>query len=350
MATFSVNQNRHLFVVTDVKNISKSGEALKTHVGSIGYHAPTTVNPDLYFKYQGAGGVTRSDLINKDKIVSITYTTAQKLRRPHTAYKITLDSSVNNGLPISGQDYILRIVFRQCFGNSDADTYIKYGAVHAVASMTSASDFYKVLALSLAKNFSREVTPLVKILLEGGPEVTASDTVTGENPTLNGTYTGVIIEEADQPWVLGTMKKVPVYFDVIPTEVTYNGGEIVWGTVEKHNVDSYDTDGYNLADLEWFSMGERGDQYRGKSYPNVIYTKYLVDPSKEYDTLDIHYYFSDEGINVQRSEKLLTIIAPANTESDETYSKKLLEFAKEIAEKTGKTLAIAKVKDSDLSE
>lgn len=349
MATFSVNQNRQLFVVTDSENISKSTETLKTSVGSIGYHAPTAVNPDLYFKYQGAGGVTRSDLINKDKIASITYTTAQKLRRPHNAYKITLDSNINDGRPISGQDYIVRVVFKQCFGNSDADIYVKYGAVHAVASMTSASDFYKVLALSLAKNFSREASPLVKISLEGGSEVTASDTVTGEHPTLNGTYTGVIIEEAEQPWVLGTMKKDPIYFDVFPTEITYNGAETVWGTVEKYNSNHYETDGYNLADLEWFSMGERGDQYRGKHYPNVIYTKYLVDPSKEYDTLDIHYYFSDEGINVQRSEKLITIIAPANTESDETYSKKLLEFATEIAAKTGKELAIAKVNDSDLS-
>ena len=30
----------------------------------------------------------------------------------------------------------------------------------------------------------------------------------------------------------------------------------------------------------------------------------------EYDTLDIHYYFSDEGVGVQRSEKLLTIVFP----------------------------------------
>ena len=36
----------------------------------------------------------------------------------------------------------------------------------------------------------------------------------------------------------------------------------------------------------------------------------MLDVSIEYDSLDIHYYFSDEGVVVQRSEKLLTIVFP----------------------------------------
>ena len=108
------------------------------------------------------------------------------------------------------------------------------------------------------------------------------------------------------------MKQVPVYFDVIPTTITLNGDEVIWGTVTDTTdvTNDYITNSKNLADLEWFCMGERGDQYRGMNYPNNIHTQYMLDVSKEYDTLDIHYYFSDEGVGVQRSEKLLTIVFP----------------------------------------
>jgi hypothetical protein len=52
---------------------------------------------------------------------------------------LKLDSSVNSGNPVSGQDYIVRVNFRQAFGMSDEDLYQKYGAVHAVSGMTALS-------------------------------------------------------------------------------------------------------------------------------------------------------------------------------------------------------------------
>jgi hypothetical protein len=56
-------------------------------------------------------------------------------------------------------------------------------------------------------------------------------------------------------------------------------------------------------------MGERGDQYRNMGWPNVIATTYLVDPSKEYNVLELHYAFTDTGVNSYRSEKDITIVA-----------------------------------------
>ena len=63
-----------------------------------------------------------------------------------------------------------------------------------------------------------------------------------------------------------------------------------------------------LADLEYFCMGARGDHYRMMGYPNVIKTKYLVDPDSKYDTLDIHYAFIDSNESVQKSEKDITLV------------------------------------------
>ena len=63
---------------------------------------------------------------------------------------------------------------------SDADQYFKYGMVHAYTGM-SASDFYKKLALSLVKNFSRETTQLLSFTLEDGEgEGTVVDATTKE--------------------------------------------------------------------------------------------------------------------------------------------------------------------------
>ena len=68
-------------------------------------------------------------------------------------------------------------------------------------------------------------------------------------------------------------------------------------------------DGHNMADLEYFCMGARGDIYRGMGYPNIIHTTYLADPTAVYDTLDIHYYYtgSNESDRSLRKPSLLLL-------------------------------------------
>lgn len=78
--------------------------------------------------------------------------------------------------------------------------------------------------------------------------------------------------------------------------------EVVVGTTGKGN-------GHDIADLEYFAMGERGDQYRMVGFPNIVPTTYLVNPDKEYNVLEIHYAFTDEGANSYRSEKEITVVS-----------------------------------------
>lgn len=305
MATFSVNQSRNLYVA----NALKSPSVLESdNVGSIAVKADTN-KEHLYFQYKGAGGMTRSDLINIKDIMSIKATGAKDMAREPKTVTVTLDSKINSGNPVSGQDYILRIAFKQVFGMSDEDQYFKYGAVHAYNSMTT-SDFYKTLALSLAKNFSREAAPLVNITLTEGESTAVPVTGATTEASLTGTYKAVVIKEAPQDWVLGTKSQTPVYFEVIPTTITFEGDDVVWGKVE--DTKSTDTigNGKTIADMEYFYMGERGDIYRGIGFPNVIPTKYLVDPEKEYNTIDIHYAYEGSNESVQKSEKDITIVVP----------------------------------------
>lgn len=305
MATFSVNQNRQLYVA----NSYNASVTAASPAGTIGVKADKN-KKSFYFIYKGADTLMRSDLIDVKSVEYAKATDADSLVKKLKTIKVELDANVNGGAPISGQDYILRIVIHQAFGNSDGNQYIKYGAVHGVANMT-ASDFYKKLAISLAKNFSREITPFFKFALSTSSTTVSVDAFTKES-ALTETYTGVIIQEVEQPWVLGTRSRVPVYFDVIPTTVISEGDEVIWGTTTDITSDTNATinNGKDIADLEYFCMGERGDQYRGLNWPNVIPTKYLVNPDNAYNTLDIHFAYVGDGVHTQKSEKDITIVVP----------------------------------------
>lgn len=308
MATFSTNQARQLYVANALKS---SNVTATDAAGSIAVKSDTAKS-HLYFEYMGAGGMTRSDLIDIKNILYAKATDADDLAYDLAKYKLTLDDTVNGGEPVVAQDYILRIAFRNYPGLSEEDQYFKYGMVHTVTGMT-ASDFYKTLALSLVKNFSREEQGLLKFYLEtGGGQAGTPTEVTKDTKesSLTGTYTGIIIEEAPQDWILGVMEQAPVNFTIQPDLIIDNGDERIWGVVKKVTSTNSIPDGHKIADLEYFCMGERGDVYRMVGFPYVIRTKYLVDPNIKYNVIDIHYAYVGPNESVQKSEKDITIVVP----------------------------------------
>lgn len=307
MATFSVNQVRQLYVATSLKtpHVLASDAA-----GSIAVKNDT-VKSHLYFEYKGADNLMRSDLIDTKNILYAKATDATAMAHNLKSVTVALDSNVNGGAPVAGQDYILRIAFKQYVGMSDEDQYFKYGMVHAYAGM-SASEFYKVLAVSLAKNFSREVVPLIKIEIKT-TSATTEVTPTTKVADLKDTYTGVVVTEVEQPWRLGVMAQTPVYFTVQSIPVTVNGDERHWATLTESTSGSIGN-GKTIADLEYFCMGERGDMYRQVGWPHNIPTTYLVDPTKTYCVFDIHYAYVGSNESVQKSEKTITIVCADKAE------------------------------------
>lgn len=328
MAVFSTNQVRHLYVV----NTAETEGTHVTPAKEVG-HATLqfdTAKKHLYLEYRGVDSVMRSDLISIEDILYAKSNKADNMQTKLKSYTIALDKAINSGNPVSGQDYILRLAFRQYLGMSDEDQYFKYGMVHAYAGMTP-DKFYKILAQSLAKNFSREVCPLVKIEVHStatkskgkfdaqGYMVVSPDTKdTGVEAESNPYYAdnkvvvdidSVRITEVEQPWVLGTMPRTSVYYTVQTVPVTVEGDEVHWATITEGTNGTLHN-GKTIADMEYFYMGERGDQYRNVGWPNVIPTKYLVDATKPYDTFDIHYAYVGSNESVQKSEKTLTIVCP----------------------------------------
>lgn len=360
MNIFTANQVNQVYTVKDGNTVVAGlldGDTYKvtkaSALGSIGI-GKTADGKSIYFKHLGAGGVTRSDLIDIANIINIKATPAPQMSRKLVTAKITLNSEAKSGdNPISGQDFVLRIKFQNPVGMSPDNQYWKYGVVHTAS--TSASDFYKNLALSLAKNFARESVKLIGIYLTYSTSSEVEVTATTKATDLGSSYTGILIKEVEQDWILGVKQQKPVIFEVEPT--TINAGtasapnEVVWGDVV-YSTGKKVTGGANpstsivssnlpaaagtvvnsklMADYEYFYMGERGDQYRMVNFPNFIPTTYLVDPTNAYgyDTIAIHYAYTGANHAVQKSEKDVTILVPRASADNDTADELLAVGAK----------------------
>lgn len=288
MAIFNVNQNRQFYVISEVVTAEPTKEG-QIKLGK------TADGKQIFFKHYGKGGLTRTDIIDVNKICYAKATAKADMQRKLKKATVTLDADINSGAPIVGQDYILRIQVNNYLAPGDACVLIRSGAVHATKDMTAAQ-FYEKMVKSLEMNFSRDPQPLLKF------EVSKT---TDESHTANGI---VITEVGDQPWRLGVLSQEAVDFEAIPTTVRYDGEDVTWGATEYGETTTVVGNGKQVADLEYFCMAERGDMFRNMGWPNNIDVKYMVDPSKEYDMLDIHYYFSGDGVQVHKSEKDITIV------------------------------------------
>lgn len=379
----SINQVRQLYVAKALK----ASTAALTTAGDIVPKADTA-KTTLYFQSMSPAGIVASDKIDIKNVISAKATASKDLAHKLVRYSVTLDAGVS-ATPVAGQNYILRLAFRQYIGLSEEDQYFKYGEVIARSGMT-AEQFYQDMVASLKANMSKD--KLVNVFLDGvkakavlaynaGITVTAktvgtvgnsikfgidsvsataaavdvttasgvttitasltaaaktigdlaaliaadaeasalvevtgtpATTVVVKEPAValtGGSTTGIIIEEAEQPWVLGMMPQAFIPFTPQFLTIEVDGQERLWGTATVVTPTKTVPDGHLIADLEYFCMGARGDIYRGMGYPNTIKTTYLVDPSAVYDVLDIHYFYTGSNESVQKSEKTITLVA-----------------------------------------
>ena len=307
----SDNQFRNLYVMKTYKASESALEA----VGDTTLKVDTAKN-SMYLVYKDTEDNLTSDIINLKNLLYVKSTKAADMARKLNSQSVTLNED-----PISGQDYVLNVEVRNFVALGDDSTHIKFGAVHAVKGMTK-SDFYKAMALNLAKNLSREVSPILNVLL------TKNDTTDGESevPVLvNGkmqvlaelkateSYTDIIIDEVEQPWRRGVAQVEPVNFNTTCGTILMDGDDVIWGTVEKETGDEIQN-GKQIADMEWFYHGTRGDIYREATYPDNFDFKPLVDETKAYSTLDIHFAYVGPGVEVAKSERTITVVCATAAE------------------------------------
>ena len=366
---FTQNQIRQFLPVSDVvannadmpSGIDNAGKA----------KVSTTPMGEYNVQYVDSTGKVVSFIIPEKSILWKKATPAVKMAYTSKATLVTvnpeylIDHDNNNSTAktlISGQDYMLNIRINSLYWDSDEVWGYKYGIVHATYGM-SPSTFYKKLALSLAANFSREEVRTLKFFLlntefaeyssEGS--YSSSDTVsyngkyykaTGSisdapgtdtdwtevslfdqttpgtydyvvevdsltSPdSLNTTYYGVIIDEADEadrPWRLGMQSMQDIEYLASPSTINFSGEEVNWGLTETFSGSVTIGNGRKVADMEYFYHANRGDYNREAAWPNNWPSVEQINPASTYDIIDIHWSWEGNNHAIQRSEKDLTL-------------------------------------------
>lgn len=350
MANFSVSKVNQFYVANKYVKFdgnSKPHLDLSDGVGAI-MLIPNVKYNDFVFEYVSPGGIIRSDRIAMDKITHISATPAYVCRRGLITRTIELKdlngSSTGNvtidgsgAYIVPGEAYILGLEFVRYIGISDQDKYYVNAAVQGTEGM-SASEFYVRMAFSIARNLSREPAALIDIFLENNGKIEKIE-VASAKLTEKALYdaiaaytkvTRIVLKERIlDNYEQGIGEKMPVDFVLSFDEITYNSIDVKWGFSEdvtpSASVVTYGTvyngsnpdeaigmgNGRKTADMEYFYMGERGDQERHAGWPNNVRTKYLVDPDREYDHLVINFYWApndnDSGV---RSTKVCNIVCP----------------------------------------
>ena len=304
----SDNQFRNLYVMKAYKD----RESALAAVGDLTLKVDTAKS-NVYLVYKDTEDTITSDLISIKNLLYAKATKAADMARTLNSQSVTLNAD-----PISGQDYVLNVEVRNFVALGDDSTHIKFGAVHAVKGMTK-SDFYKAMAVNLAKNLSREPSPILNVLLTKNDSAASGEKDSEVAVLLNGkmqnlaalksteTYTDIIIDEVEQPWRRGVAQVEPVNFNTTCGTILMDGDDVIWGTVEKETGDEIQN-GKQIADMEWFYHGTRGDIYREATYPDNFEFKPLVDETKAYSTLDIHFAYVGPGVEVAKSERTITVV------------------------------------------
>lgn len=309
----SDNQFRNLYVM----KAYKASESAISAVGDATLKVDTAKNL-MYLVYKDTEDTLTSDIINIKNLLYVKSNKATDMARKLHSQSVTINEN-----PISGQDYVLNVEVRNFVALGDDSTHIKFGAVHAIKDMTK-SDFYKAMAVNLAKNFSREPSPILNVSLtkhdtsNSGTDTKVAVLVNGKiqnfaalKPTES--YTEIIIDEVEQPWRRGVAQVEPVNFNTTCGTILMDGDDVIWGTVEKEEGNSINN-GKQIADMEWFYHGTRGDIYREATYPDNFDFKSLVDETKAYHTLDIHFAYVGPGVEVAKSERTITVVCVDTTQ------------------------------------
>lgn len=295
MATFSTNSVRHIIVANSYNN-SLAGTTTvpapvnEANAGVLTSAVKVSATNELYLTYFNASGQeVKSDLIPINNIRSVSV-------KPY-APKCLRKDSITFATPVVGETYIIRFLIRSWGSGSAENQYFKHvGSYKAVTGDTADTLVDKFIASATA-NFAREPQQLFTFTKELG--ATTADSK-------------LIVTEYEQPWVQGKQQGRGLDYSIQFVKINSGGSEVYnWGTVTPIFRQFPGVGTSRLAaDLEYFLLGERGDVYRNVGFPYTFDTKYLVDQTANYSTIDIAYYTVEpnNGGAVQ-SEKVLTILA-----------------------------------------
>lgn len=233
--------------------------------------------------------------VTSDKIENVEWATLTKAAKLQPkAKKMTVAFA---GDVVIGEDYAVKVSYPEVGGAGIESWTTKTAVAHAGKGATKAT-VVKDLKDQLTKILG--VDDVLKV-------VDATDGVAITANVANLKY-----ERGIRPIAIPD-------FNVTVNQITDEGELTNWATLDANQqlpVESVDTgikSGYKLADMEYFAMGERGDEYRMAAYPNHIVTDYKIVPTEDYDVYNVHYSYKGYNTQSHKSEKDLIIAVPKDT-------------------------------------
>jgi len=301
---FSTNQVMQFYCVSEAPTLQKFG--------------PSGKETHAFLEVANAAGETvRTDLIQLGHILSVKYVQAADDTKALKGVGIVLNSNVNGGDPVVGQDYIIRVMVRGTIG--EECTYTKQASYVAKTGDTAGT----VLA-GLAGNLLLNVTEDYPIYELYDSTVAAANklTATVSNGAIvlkkNGTtvteVTKLVIAEPKPAWKLGTFPETTLNFVVTNAPIVISSTEVSdWATYDSVPAGTLPNT-HKVADMEYFAEGEKGaDDVHGFSIITNGNVSLAVDANDTtgYNVLTVQYYHAGARDAVQKSERTLVIVAKA---------------------------------------
>lgn len=328
MANFNTNQARHFYVAKAKKDTAAAVSA----VGDLALLSDA--DGDLYLLYKNGDGIlTRSDTIPAGNIEYCNVAVAADMATKLLAHTIALDTTTYPLASNVGKTFVLTVNLRGIPSYDEADTIAVSAAVTITSAINTAALFNKALAKALVKALSKRQYPYLKVFI-GSTEITR-ELADASYPASGN----LVLVEAAQKYRRGLMANEPIHFT---TSFNVRGGDEAvepWGTdtVAASAISGNTTipAAYVLADLEHFCYGERGDIYRGSTWPNNYEPTYLINPADtttSYDVLTIQYFWQGHAENIQKSPRTIQI---AGATADIAALKALVDAAMGVESASG---------------
>lgn len=272
MALFSVNQATQMYVGIATTELTQTG--------------------DQYYLVTGPDSkIERTDIIKKDHILYQTTKTVEELNSVVNVPKITV------GTIAKGNEYVIRLTIVDDFGVAAAD--IKTIAV--VAEDTTSANLAKKIAVALNKAAARDLKKAY-VATDSGATVT----ITPEMDHLLG-----------KKFVIPQITVQVVNLKDDADTLVINGDPEKGGWVSYTSEPVAGSGLAKLKDYEYFLAGEKGDQYRGVTFPNDIpFVSKLGAATDKTVVNTIHYYEDLSNEAVQKSEKTIVIVGTISAPTD----------------------------------
>lgn len=297
MANISTNQVKQLYVVGASDTLAV--ETVKTAKGIEAYIKILDSNSNVK---------ERTDLIYVDDLLTTTFATPASDALHRKAFKIELNSNVNGGVPVAGQDYIITLTYRGNYG--EEATMHKIAEVHATVGMTAAQ-FYAQMAKSFVLN--RKATSgeeFYNVFFDGSEVKTVAHA-----EDVDGAF---YVVEPVPYWSLGRFPESLEKMEITTSTILVDTDMVTEWLASYAPVDAVSNslvaaipNSHKIADLEYFCKGERGiSAPLHVAYRDQITPKLEVNPNSAngYAVFTIHYSFVGHNAANQRSEKDIVFV------------------------------------------